>query len=111
MKIITKEIEKAFTKQGYTGNKSMSDIKIVMKLFGGGGFSWYLYEKLDDDAYMAFVNLGDSQMAEIGTVSMRELMSIKFPPFGLGVERDLYFKPLKRTLKDVIDTIKKGGHV
>lgn len=111
MKIITKEIEKAFIKQGYTGNKSMSDIKIVMKLFGGGGFTWYLYEKLDDDTYMAFANLGDYQMAEIGTVSMRELMSLKFRPFGLGVERDMYFEPLKRTLKDVYDTVKSGGHV
>lgn len=111
MKILTKAIEKAFAKQGKTGNKSMSEIKIVMKLFGGGACSWYLYEKIDDDTYMAFVNMGDSQMAECGYVSMSEIMSIKFPPFGLGVERDMYFEPLSRTLKDVIDTVKSGGHV
>jgi len=39
MKIITKAIEKAFEKQGDTSQKSMSEIKIVMKLFGGGAFS------------------------------------------------------------------------
>jgi len=111
MKIITKIIENAFTKQGDTSKKETSEIKIVMKLFGGGAFTWYLYEKLDDDIYMAFVNLGDPEMAECGTVSMSELMSIKFPPFGLGIEKDMYFEPLSRTLKDVIDTVKSGGHV
>ena len=111
MKIITKAIENAFAKQGKTGNKSMSEIKIVMKLFGGGAFSWYIYEKLDDDLYMAFVNLGDPEMSECGAVSMQEILSVKFPPFGLGVERDMYFEPLSRTLKDVHDTIKAGGHV
>ena len=111
MKIITKAIEKAFTKQGDTSQKSMSEIKIVMKLFGGGACSWYLYEKIDEDTYMAFVNLGDPQMAECGYVSMSEIMSIKFRPFGLGVERDMHLEPLSRTLRDVVDTVKSGGHV
>ena len=111
MKIITKAIETAFAKQGDTSQKSMSEIKVVVKLFGGGAFSWYLYEKIDDDIYMAFVNLGDAEMAECGTVSLSEILSAKFPPFGLGVERDMYFKPLSRTLKDVVDTVQNGGHV
>ena len=111
MKILTKAIENAFNKQGATGDKSMSEIKIVMKLFGGGAFTWYLYEKLDDDIYMAFVNLGDNEMAECGTVSMSELMAIKFPPFGLGIERDMYFEPLSMTLEDVYNKVKAGGHV
>ena len=71
MKIITKEIEKAFQKQGDTSQKSMEEIKIVMKLFNPqGAGTWYLYEKLDEDVYMAFVNLDDPICAEIGTVSM-----------------------------------------
>jgi len=111
MKIITKAIEKAFEKQGDTSNLSMSEIKIVMKLFGGGAFTWYLYEKLDDDTYMAYVNLGDAEMSECGRVSMQELLSIKFKPFGLGIERDMYFEPLSRTLEDVMNTVKSGGHV
>ena len=86
MKIITKAIEQAFEKQGDTSQKEMKDIKIVLKLFGGGAFTWYLYEKLDEDIYMAFVNLGDPEMAEMGTVSLSEIMGVKFPPFGLGVE-------------------------
>lgn len=111
MKLITKAIEKAFTKQGDTSQKEMKDIKIIMKLFGGGACTWYLYEKINEDTYMAFVNLGDAQCAECGYVSMSEIMSIKFPPFRLGVERDMHFEPMSRTLKDVFDTVKAGGHV
>jgi len=111
MKLITKEIEKAFEKQGDTRQMSMSEIKIVLKLFGGGACSWYIYEKIDDDTYMAFVNLGDPQMAECGYVSMSEIQSIKFRPFGLGVERDMHFEPLKHTLETVIQVIKGNGHV
>lgn len=111
MKIITKEVEKAFEKQGDTSRLSAKDIKIVVKLFGGGAFTWYLYEKLDEDIYMGFVNLGDPEMAECGTVSMSELLSIKFPPFGLGIERDMHFEPLSITLEEVMDKVKSGQHV
>jgi len=111
MKIITKAIEKAFEKQGYTGNKSMSEIKIVMKLFNPvGGQTWYIYEKEDEDIYWAFVNLGDPQMAECGRISMSEIMSLRLP-MGLKVERDRYFDPLSKTLEEVINTVKSGGHV
>ena len=111
MKIITKPIEKAFAKQGHTGNMSAKDIKIVMKLFNpAGAGTWYLYEKEDDDIYWCFANLGDPMCAECGTVSMKELMSLRLP-FGLKIERDMHFEPLSISLQDVIDKIKNGGHV
>ena len=111
MKIFTKPIEAAFAKQGKTSQKSMADIKIVMKLFNPqGAGTWYIYEKLNEDHYMAFVNLGDPDMAEMGTVSMHELMSLRLP-LGMKIERDMHFDPLSRTLKDVYDTVKSGGHV
>lgn len=111
MKIITKAIEKAFAKQGNTGDKTSKDIKIVMKLFNPvGAGTWYLYEKQDDDIYWCFANLGDPTCAECGTVSMSELMSLRLP-FGLKIERDMHFKPLSISLQDVMDKIKNGGHV
>jgi hypothetical protein len=111
MKIITKEIEAAFKKQGYTGNMETKDIKIVLKLFNPtGAGTWYLYEKEDDDIYWGFVNLNDPEMAECGTVSMSELMAFK-GRFGLGIERDKSFVPLSMSLQEVQDTIKAGGHV
>ena len=111
MKIITKAIEAAFAKQGDTSQKSMKDIKIVMKLFNPmGAGTWYIYEHLEEDIYMCFANLGDPEMAEMGTVSMTEITSLRMP-FGLGIERDMHFEPLSRTLQDVYDTVKSGGHV
>ena len=111
MKIITKPIEKAFEKQGDTSQLEMKDIFIIMKLFNPcGAGTWYLYEKLDDDVYMCFANLGDRFDAECGTVSMRELMNLRLP-FGLTIERDMHFDPMKTTLKEVYDIVKSGGHV
>jgi hypothetical protein len=111
MKILTKEILNAFEKQGYCGDKEMQDIKIVLKLFNPcGAGTWYLYEKEDEDTYWCFANLGDPQNAEIGTVSMNELMSLRLP-MGLKIERDMNFKPLSISLLEVWDTIKSGGHI
>jgi hypothetical protein len=111
MKIITKQIEKAFKKQGYTGNKSAKDIKIIMKLFNPtGAGTWYLYEKEDEDIYWGFVNLGDPEMSECGTVSMKELMAFR-GRFGLGIERDKLFKPFSMSLEEVRNIVQSGGHV
>lgn len=111
MKILTSEILKAFAKQGKTGNKSAKDIKIVMKLFNpSGAGTWYLYEKEDEDIYWGFVNLGDPEMSECGTVSMTELMNFR-GRFGLGIERDKFFEPLSISLQEVMDIVKSGGHV
>lgn len=111
MKIITKEIEQAFQKQGKTGRMSAKDIKIVLKLFNPtGAGTWYLYEKEDEDIYWGFVNLGCSYEAECGTVSMSELMAFK-GRFGLGIERDMHFKPLSMSLAEVQEIVMSGGHV
>ena len=110
MKILTKKIEKAFAKQGYTGNKSAKDIKIVLKLFCAIG-TWYLYEKENNDIYWGYVNLNDPDMSECGIVSMQDLMSLRIPPFGLGIERDKFFEPLSMSLEEVRNIVESGGHV
>jgi hypothetical protein len=111
MKIITKAIENAFKKQGDTSNKSAKNIKIIMKLFNPcGSQTWYLYEKIDEDTYMCFANLGDRINAEIGTVSMSDLMSYRLP-YGLKIERDKSFKPFSITLDELRTKIIGGGHV
>jgi len=111
MKFLTKKILKAFEKQGYCGNKPTNEIKIVMKIFNPtGAGTWYLYEKETDDIYWAFVNLGDPVFSECGTVSMSELLSFR-GRFGLGLERDMHFEPLSKSLAEVMDIVKSGGHV
>lgn len=111
MKILTAEVLKAFAKQGKTGNKSAKDIKIVMKLFNpSGAGTWYLYEREDEDIYWGFVNLGDPEMSECGTVSMSELLAYR-GRFGLGIERDMHFKPLSMSLEEVMNKVQSGQHV
>jgi hypothetical protein len=111
MKILTKEVLNAFKKQGYCGNKQTKDIKIVMKLFNPtGAGTWYLYEKVDEDIYWCFANLGDIDCAECGTVSMFELMAFR-GRFGLGIERDMHFTPLSMSLEECMNRVKSGNHV
>jgi len=111
MKIFTQAIINAFKKQGKTGNKQAKDIFIICKLFNpGGAGTWYLYENEDDEIYWAFVNLGDRECAECGTVSMSELLAYK-GMFGLKIERDKFFEPFSMTLEEVQNKVKAGQHV
>ena len=48
-------------------------------------------DSVDDDTMYGLCDLGMGY-PELGYVSLKELESMKFPPLGLGVERDLNFK-------------------
>jgi hypothetical protein len=103
--LIPDTIMKKFDQLGDISSKPAKDIKIIVKLFNPtGAGTWYLYDKIDDDVYMCFANLGDSDMAELGTVSISELASFK-GMFGLGIERDKFFGEDK-TLESVIEEVK-----
>lgn len=105
--LFTNEIIRAFAKQGYTGDKEMSEIKIICKLFNPCGIgTWFLYEHVEEDIYMAFCLLDDPSCAEIGTISLNELVALKLP-FGLGIERDIYFHSGEKTLNQIWDEVKK----
>ena len=66
------------------------EFKAVLKLFNPTGLgTWYLSE-LNPENNTAF-GLCCLQEKELGYVSLDELLSFK-GQFGLGIERDLYFK-------------------
>ena len=112
MKLLTKEIEKAFEKQGYTGDKKCSEIKVICKFFNPtGAGTWYLYEyNPKDRIFMGYVNLLGADCAELGTVSLDELEQFK-GLMGLGIERDIGFEIGKYTVQEIIDKIQSGEHV
>jgi len=87
---------------------SMSTMPVV-KLFGGGACTWLLSELDDDGIAFGLCDLGMGS-PELGYVSMDELMSIKFPPFGLPIERDLHFKADK-TLTEYADEARRHGRL
>ena len=105
MKLITKEIEKEIEKKPlyfYEENDiDTKDAKIIVKFFGGGQWTWWAIEgeKLEDGD-IRFFGLVQGFEKEFGYFTLRELEGLKFPPFGLGGERDRYFS--NKTIKDVI---------
>ena len=88
MKLITKAIQKKLQKNYETHN----DEDVVLKLFGGSRMTWLITQiEPDGDIMWGLADIGLG-CAEYGTISLSELKSVRFPPFGLGVERDRYFK-------------------
>lgn len=57
--------------------------------FPTGNWSWYAIEFDGNDIFYGYVV---GFRAELGYFSLKELESVK-GPFGLGIERDLYFNP------------------
>lgn len=58
-----------------------------------GGCDWYIFEKdQEEEQLQAFgwANLGDDQNAELGYISIKEVLEV-------GAELDLYFKPISLT--------------
>jgi hypothetical protein len=98
VKLITKEIMGKLKKAGAesvpvtaTGN----DIKPWLKLFNPAGSGTWLIGAIseDGDTMYGLCDLGHGS-PELGYVSLKELESLKLP-FGLKIERDMYFEPTK----------------
>jgi hypothetical protein len=107
MKLMTKAIETLAQKQFPLGNEWEKQ-KIVAKFFNPtGSWSWYLINQDPNDPdYLWCIVKGFE--VECGSVSLSELQSFK-GQFGLGIERDLHFKPMP--VKELWDKLNRGEHV
>ena len=109
MKLLTKPIEKqliANFETNKTKPKNCVDFKPVVKFFGGGSATWLFTEyNPEERIYFGLCDLGMGS-PELGYVSRDELESLRFKPFGLGVERDLYWQADK-TLSEYADEARK----
>ena len=91
MKLITADIRKKLEKNYQKTLETGESQNIVLKLFGGSNMTWLITEiEPDNDIMWGLCDIGMG-CCEFGTVSLSELESTRFPPFGLGVERDMYF--------------------
>ena len=111
MKILTNPILKqlkANSARQQENDESMSTMPVV-KLFGGGACTWLLSELDEDGIAFGLCDLGLGT-PELGYVSMDELMSIRFPPFGLPIERDRHFTP-KKTLVEYAEEAREYGMI
>ena len=95
-KLLTKKQMKILLENGARARTGDPDYEAwpVVKLFGGVAATWLVAELNPDRKDEAF-GLADLGMGspEMGYFSMRELASIRFPPFGLPIERDMYWRP------------------
>lgn len=91
MKLITKALEDRFDE---IGDQSQSDNPIIVAKFFNpcGNFTWYVtdYDKQTNICFGYVTGHFD----EWGTFSIEELENLKLP-FGLRIERDIYFKEIR----------------
>ena len=116
MKLLTKPLEAKLIANFRTNlvhiedDGNTEDLKPVVKFFGGGACTWLITE-LDPDTNIMFglCDIGQG-FAEIGSVSFDELSSLRFPPFGLPIERDMWFEADK-TLDGYATEARKLGRI
>jgi hypothetical protein len=92
MKLLTKEIENTFTKIG--SQEGTPDPVVVCKFFNPvGAGTWYATEyDPESRIFFGYAAIFGDHNDEWGYFSLDELESLKLP-FGLGIERDIYFTP------------------
>ena len=91
MKLFSKEIDKKLFKQ-YPKGEDLSSQVAVSKIFNPYGVGrWYLInsDPNDPDYIWAIVQMGN--VVEVGSVSRKQLETLRIKPFNLPLERDLSF--------------------
>ncbi len=125
-KLLTNPILKALAKTPYgtTDGVERDSKKVIARYFGGAAFVCYVLE--DDHFFKEYkegkndrmvptstdeANISDLKNVfaaqsvghglELGCTSLKEVFSLRFRPFGLGVERDTSVEPFKYTLGEL----------
>jgi hypothetical protein len=105
MKLFTKDIDKKLFAQFPKGGE-LANQKVIAKIFNPYGRGvWYIInsDPNDPDYLWAIVNLFE---VEVGSVSRKELESLRIKPFMLPLERDLSFS--ERNALEVYKGVQEG---
>lgn len=102
MELLTTEIRTSLPPL-YSQERKGADATVHVKFFGSGRGTWYATEFDGEDLFFGYVvsPLGP-ECDEWGYFSLSELAELRFPPFGLPIERDLYFTP--QTVRELLNT-------
>ena len=93
MKLLTAEIIRKLEKHPFGSQEGkLDDAEVLVKFFGGGAATWLVTEgeQQEDGDWEFFGKVTLGYEWEWGYFRLSELEKMKFPPFGLGVERDMY---------------------
>ena len=86
-----------------------SDAQPIVKFFcPWGAATWLISEWDGQDTMFGLCDMGHG-CVELGYVSLSELRSIR-GPFGLTIERDLYFTP-NRTMEEYAEVGREKGRI
>ena len=103
MKLLTQENRKKLPP--LYAQEKVEDPMVYVKFFDPTGVAtWYILEFDGQDTFFGYCDLGMG-CPELGYVSLTELQSVK-GSFGLGIERDRYFKP--QPLSGIKAKLKQG---
>ncbi|MFH1294262.1 MAG: DUF2958 domain-containing protein [Pseudomonadota bacterium] len=101
---MTKEVENLFKKIGR--QEEVEDPIVVAHFFNpSGSGDWWATEYFPEEReFFGYVSIFGDHCDEWGYFSLTELESVK-GPFGLGIERDLYFehKPISQVCAKAIN--------
>ena len=89
MKLLTQKLKRRFAQIGRQEN--VKNPHVIAKFFSpSGAATWFATEYYPEDntCFGYVTGLGHD---EWGYFSITELESVKVPPFGLSIERDLHF--------------------
>jgi hypothetical protein len=86
MKLLTADLKNKLTKAGYAGTKP------ICKLFVPWGRSTWLITGMEDGILYGYADLGMGCVEWGGIDSVEGLEAIQ-GPFGMKIERDLYWSP------------------
>ena len=93
MKLLTAEIIRRLEKHPFgSQDGKLDDAVVLVKYFGGSMATWLVTEgeRQEDGDWLFFGKVTLGYEWEWGYFTLFELEQMKFPPFGLGVERDMY---------------------
>ena len=88
MKLLTKELTEKLNRAGYAGTKP------ICKLFTPWGRATWLLTGIEDGILYGYADLGMGCVEWGGIASLEELEAIR-GPFGMRIERDLYWEPVE----------------
>lgn len=89
MELLTQEDLKRLPKLGETDGQGMKAVAYVKFFHSCSQWTWYATEFDGEDTFFGLVK---GLETEFGCFSLKELKSVR-DENGLGIERDMYFKP------------------
>ena len=92
MKLLTAEVIRKLEKHPFGSQASKGDNAQVLVKFFGGAYTFLVTEgeKQEDGNWVFFGKMNHGWGWEWGYVTLSEIENTKVPPFGLGLERDMY---------------------